>query len=154
MKSLLVIICCIVISIQSCTVYKSGTALNKPFIDLRYNNMEYVKDIKGSTVQTYFLFFPVGGKRYKRGYPTTDVISLVELSNKRGTRGALYDALLQAPDADFVMPVQQTVKIERMFLGKREYVDLRLKAFRIQNKYPVDTAVTVPVPDSTSIITE
>lgn len=146
MKSLLVTICCIVISIQSCTIYKNGTAVNKPFIDLRYDNMEYVKDIEGSTVQTYFLFFPVGGKRYKRGYPVTNVINLTDINTKRGMRGALYDALQQAPDADFVIPVQQTIKVERMFLGRREYLDIRLKAFRIQTK--------LPATDTTSVITE
>lgn len=154
MKSLLIAICCIVFGIQSCTVYQSGTALNKPFIDLRYNNMEYVKDIEGSTVQTYFLIFPIGGKRYKRGYPATNVINLTEFNNKRGMRGALYDALQQAPDADFVIPVQQTVKIERMFLGKREYLNVRLKAFRIQTKLPTVDSLSVPATDSSSVITE
>ncbi len=40
----------------------------------------------------------------------------------------------KAPDADFVIPTYQSTKIDRMFLGRKEYITLRVKAFRIKSK--------------------
>jgi hypothetical protein len=102
---------------------------------MEWEDMEYVKDVQDSTVQSYLLgFIPVGGTRFRKGSVNANVINISTFSRKRGVRNAIYNVIKKVPDADFVVPTYQSTKIDRMFLGKKEYVTLRVKAFRIKSK--------------------
>jgi hypothetical protein len=104
---------------------------------MEWEDMEYVKDVQDTTVQSYLLgFIPVGGPRLRRGSLDGNVMNITNFSRKRGMRNAIYNIIQKTPDADFVIPTYQFTRIDRMFLGKKEYLTLRVKAFRIKSKFP------------------
>lgn len=123
------------LTITSCSVHSSGLLSQRPFVNMEWEDMEYVKDVQDTTVQSYLLgFIPIGGTRFRKGSVDGNVINISAFSRKRGVRNAIYNIIQKAPDADFVVPTYQFTKIDRMFLGKKEYVTLRVKAFRIKSK--------------------
>ncbi len=123
------------LAITSCSIHSTGLNAQRPFINLEWEDMEYVRDVQDTTVQSYLLgFIPVGGTRFRKGSVDGNVINISTFSRKRGMRNAIYNIIQKAPDADFVIPTYQLTKIDRMFLGRKEYITLRVKAFRIKNK--------------------
>jgi len=100
-------------------------------VNLTMDNLEYVGDVTGSATQYYALGIPVGGRKYYTasvgGLNLTSVVS-------RGYNNALYDALMQKPDADFVLPLATEEKSNRMFLGRKQMITVRAKAFKIKSK--------------------
>lgn len=132
------------LTVISCSIHKTGITAQKPFIDMKWEDMEYIKDVQDTTVQSYLLgFIPIGGTRFRKGSVDANVINISAFSRRRGMRNAIYNIIQKAPDADFVIPTYQFTRIDRMFLGKKEYITLRVKAFRIKSKQvevtPVDT---------------
>jgi len=119
----------------SCSVHSTGLSAQRPFINIEWEDMEYVRDVQDTTVQSYLLgFIPVGGTRFRKGSVDGNVINISAFSRKRGMRNAIYNIIQKAPDADFVIPTYQFTKVDRMFLGRKEYITLRVKAFRIKSK--------------------
>lgn len=119
----------------SCSIHTTGLGSQRPFINMEWEDMEYVRDVQDTTVQSYLLgIIPIGGTRLRRGSIDGNVINISTLSRKRGMRNAIYNIIQKTPDADFVIPTYQFTKIDRMFLGRKEYVTLRVKAFRIKSK--------------------
>ena len=56
------------------------------------------------------------------------------LPQSRGLNNAMYDALSQMPDADFVLPISYDTQVDQQFLGRREHLTIRCKAYKIKNK--------------------
>lgn len=136
------------LTVISCSVHKTGLSAQRPFVNIEWEDMEYVKDVQDTTVQSYLLgFIPVGGNRFRRGSIDGNVINIATFSNKRGMRNAIYNIIQKTSDADFIIPTYQFTKIDRMFLGKKEYITLRVKAFRIKSK-----SVELIIPSDTIII--
>ena len=52
----------------------------------------------------------------------------------RQFNNALYDALMQRENADFVLPLSSSSVRDQMFLGYRSTLTVRAKAFRIKSK--------------------
>lgn len=124
----------LIAGISSCSIHKNGVATGNPFLNLQMQDMEYIKDVVDTTVQSYFLWvIPYGGQKFKRGYVKANVLSLTNFRSNRGLNNALHNVLKKVPDADFVVPVYQYIKVDRMFLGKKEYIALRVKAFRLKS---------------------
>lgn len=135
-----------IIAISSCSLHKNGVATSHPFLNLQMQDMEYIKDVEDTTVQSYFLgVIPIGGKRYRKGHVNANVLTLTSFSNKRGMNNALYNILKKVPDADFVVPVYQYVQLDRMFLGRKEYIALRVKAFRLKSVSPDSINTNNPI---------
>jgi hypothetical protein len=123
------------LTIVSCSVHSTGISAQRPFINMEWEDMEYVRDVQDTTVQSYLLgVIPIGGTRFRKGSIDGNVINISAFSRKRGMRNAIYNVIQKAPDADFFIPTYQFTKIDRMFLGRKEYVTLRVKAFRIKSK--------------------
>ena len=128
----------------ACTINKRSIATSPSLLNLQMQDMEYIKDVQDSTVQAYLLgSFAVGGKRNKFGQIRTNVLNLTYFPMKRGMDNTLYKILKQVPDADFIVPVYQTVRIDKMFLGRREYTTLRVKAFRLKTVTKDNTAIQI-----------
>lgn len=134
------------LTVASCSVHKTQLYEQHPFINMKWEDMEYVRDVQDTTVQSYLLgFIPIGGNRFRKAsLVNANIINLPSIRQRRGLRNALYNIIQQTPDADFVIPTYQYSRIDRMFLGKKEYLTLRVKAFRIKSKepevVPADTA--------------
>lgn len=98
------------------------------------DDLEYIGEISGTTRQSYLLgIIPVGGRRLHHANIAIGSTGILNLNfQNRGFRNALYDALQTVPDADFVLPLTVHTTIDRMFLGRKETVKLRAKAFRIK----------------------
>lgn len=123
------------LTIVSCSVHSTGISAQRPFINMEWEDMEYVRDVQDTTAQSYLLgVIPIGGTRFRKGSIDGNVINISTFSRKRGMRNAIYNIIQKAPDADFFIPTYQFTKIDRMFLGRKEYVTLRVKAFRIKSK--------------------
>ncbi|HRD38442.1 MAG TPA: hypothetical protein PLC65_07410, partial [Bacteroidia bacterium] len=59
---------------------------------------------------------------------------LTTQSFDRAYNNALYDALKQKNDADFVLPLSSESTTNRAFLGKKVTLNVRAKAFKIKTK--------------------
>lgn len=122
-----------VVLASSCTMLSKSVATSglNTQVNLTMDNLEYVGDVTGSATQYYALGIPVGGRKYYTasvgGLNLTSVVS-------RGYNNALYDALMQKPDADFVLPLATEEKSNRMFLGRKQMITVRAKAFKIKSK--------------------
>jgi hypothetical protein len=118
---------------SSCTMH-NRTTMSAP-MEARVNfssaDLEYVGEVTGTSTQYYVVGIPYGGRRYYTastgGFAVTGVTD-------RGYNNALYDALGQKPDADFVLPISSESTINRSFLGKKVTLTIRAKAFKIKTK--------------------
>jgi hypothetical protein len=118
---------------SSCTVH-NRTTMGAP-LEARVNfttaDLEYVGEVTGTSTQYYVLGIPYGGRRY---YTASTGGLALPVSTDRGYNNALYDALGQKPDADFVLPISSESTINRSFLGSKVTITIRAKAFKIKTK--------------------
>ncbi len=120
---------------SSCTM-NSKMITSAPIItnvQLTMNDLEYVGDVTGTATQSYVLGLPYGGRRFYVGSVGGGALGGV-VPTDRAVANASYDALMQKPDADFILPFAATEKTQRQFLGKRKTITLRAKAFKIKTK--------------------
>jgi hypothetical protein len=119
-------------SCQSHKINMPGSPINTQ-VNLTMENLEYIGEIKGTATQSYLLnIIPIGGRRLHTANVAIGSTGLLNVNIKRrGFNNALYDALMTRPDADFVLPLSYTTTVDRMFLGRRETVRIRAKAFKI-----------------------
>ncbi|MCX6297194.1 MAG: hypothetical protein NTX97_14275 [Bacteroidetes bacterium] len=119
--------------VSSCTM-QNKTISGAP-IEARVNfvssDLEYVGDVTGSATQYYVLGIPYGGRKYHTA-STGGLLSAVNFD--RAYNNALYDALSQKSDADFVLPLSSESTTEYSFLGKKVTLKVRAKAFKIKAK--------------------
>ncbi|HNY01691.1 MAG TPA: hypothetical protein PKG48_03850 [Bacteroidales bacterium] len=136
----LILIPVLLFLVTSCTVYKK-TVPTSPIstqVNLTMEDLEYLGEVTGTSTQSYFLFIPYGGD--KNVYAAAlmgsgrGLLNLNGLANSRGFNNALYKALMQKRDADFVMPLSMEVTTHKMFLGKEETITVTAKAYRIITK--------------------
>lgn len=120
---------------SSCTVNRK-TVPGAPIhaqVQLSMADMDYVGDVTGTATQSYVLgIIPVGGRRFHEGRVTNQGLGIIP--NLRGVDNAMYDALTQRPDADFVLPFATTRTINYMFLGRKETITVKAKAFKLRTK--------------------
>ncbi len=134
---ILVLISAVIMSMSSCTVRQKAVPLTPVNAQINFDmdDLEYIGDIVGETEQSYALgVIPYGGRKYHAGVLLPQGGLGILLPNNRGVNNALYDALMQRPDADFVMPVAYERTTEQQFLGRRVNFTVRCKAYKIKNK--------------------
>jgi hypothetical protein len=119
----------------SCTIYKTTVpqANVHTQINVNLNDMQYLKEVTGSAVQSYVFGLPFGGEKYKAVAVSniSGSIAGVNLKN-RGYNNALYNAMQKLQDADFIMPINMEIKSDRMFLGRQDSIIVRVKAFKLK----------------------
>lgn len=120
---------------SSCTMNSKmiNTAPIITQVQLTMNDLEYVGDVTGTATQSYVLGLPYGGRKYMVGSVGSGMLSGI-VPTDRAVANASYDALMQKPDADFILPFAATEKTQFQFLGKKKTVTLRAKAFKIKTK--------------------
>ncbi|MBN2486136.1 MAG: hypothetical protein JXB34_09200 [Bacteroidales bacterium] len=119
----------------SCTVYQTSVpqANVQARLNVAMSDLEYIKDITGTSTQTYVAGLPVGGEKYRQASVSGIAGGLVNVNiRNRGYNNALFNALESVPDADFVLPVSFEVVSERMFLGREDSVVVKVKAFKLK----------------------
>jgi hypothetical protein len=118
---------------SSCTMHNRTTM--GATLDARVNfttaDLEYVGEVTGTSTQYYVLGIPYGGRRY---YTASTGGLAITGAVDRGYNNALYDALGQKKDADFVLPISSESTVNRSFLGKKVTLTIRAKAFKIKSK--------------------
>lgn len=137
-NNLLIYAAGIMLLASSCTSNRK-TIASAPInaqVNLTMEDMEYLGEVTGTSTQSYVLgVIPVGGRRYHQGATTTQGFGFpVSLPRLRGINNAVYDALNSKPDADFVLPFATNRTINYMFLGRKETVTVRAKAFKLRVK--------------------
>ena len=125
----------VVMSFSSCTIQQKVTPvapLNAQ-VNFDMNDLEYIGEVSGTNEQSYVLgFIPYGGRKYHIGQAIPQGLGIA-LPGNRGYNNALYDALSQRPDADFVLPVSYEVTRHQQFLGNRQVLTVRCKAFKLKS---------------------
>lgn len=127
-----------VLLISSCT-RRTASIPSAPLnaqVNFNMEDLEYIGEVTGTSTQSYLLgVIPVGGRRYHQGTIGLGAAGLNgTLSLKRGMNNALYDALMSKPDADFILPVSYVSEANVMFLGRKEKVTIKGKAFKLKVK--------------------
>ena len=117
-KAIILLPLAVVLLFSSCTVYTktiAGTSVETQ-IQFRMEDLEYIGDVSGTATQS-FLFgaLPIGGRRFH----VANVGGGGLIPNNRMVNNALYDALMQREDADFVLPLSTSSVQDQMFLGNR-----------------------------------
>ena len=103
-------------------------------VNFTMDDLEYIGEVTGTATQSYVLgFIPYGGRKYHVGAMVPQGFG-VAIPNNRGYNNAMYDALMQKPNADFVLPVSFEIVRDQQFLGNRQELTLRCKAFRIKGE--------------------
>ena len=124
-----------VMLVTSCTMHQRSVPLTpiNAQVNFTMEDLQYLGDVTGEAQQSYVLFLPYGGRKY---YSATLIPQGfgVSLPNNRGYNNALYDALQQRPDADLVLPVSFEVTTHQQFLGRRDELKVRFKAYKIKSK--------------------
>lgn len=131
-----VLLAAVLMTFSSCRINRKAvpvTPINAQ-INFDMDDLEYLGTITGSTTQSYFIGIPTGGRRYHQGVLLSQGLLQNPLPGARGYNNALYDALMQMPDADFVLPIAFDSQIDVQFLGRREYLTVRCKAYKIKSK--------------------
>jgi hypothetical protein len=122
---------------SSCSYYQKSM-VSAPLsvqVELDMDDLEYIGEVQGSSDQSYTLFIPVGGRRFYRGQTMSQgILGSSNIPLNRGAQNALYDALMQKPNADFVLPFSIESVRHVMFLGSRVEYKVRAKAFRIKTQ--------------------
>ena len=125
----------LMVAFSSCTIQSKtipSASLNAQ-VNLTMSDLEYIGDVTGNATQSYILFIPYGGRKYHLAAVTPQgILGSSNVPLNRGLQNALYDALQQKPNADFVFPLSIETKRHQMFLGSRQEYTVRAKAFRIK----------------------
>jgi hypothetical protein len=100
-------------------------------VNFQSSDLEYVGEVSGTATQYYILGIPYGGRRYHTA-STGGLLGGVNFD--RAYNNALYDALNQKPDADFVLPISSESTTNQAFLGRKVTLNVRAKAFKIKAK--------------------
>jgi hypothetical protein len=122
---------------SSCTMYQKAVPITPIYaqIIIDMDDLEYIGDVTGTAEQSYILrVIPVGGRKYRQGILLPQGGLGIQLPQSRGSANAIYDALQQKPDADVVLPVSFETTTYYQFLGRREVLTVRFKAYRIKSK--------------------
>ncbi|NNE55143.1 MAG: hypothetical protein HKN32_03915 [Flavobacteriales bacterium] len=122
--------------LSSCTIRQKAVPMAplNAQVNFTMDDLEYIGDVTGSATQSYVLgFIPYGGRKYHVGAMIPQGFPII-IPNNRGYNNAMYDALMQKPDADFVLPVSFEIERQQQFLGNRQMLTLRCKAFKIKGK--------------------
>ena len=135
---ILFIIPFLLLMITSCSVYKKSVP-SSPFItqiNITMQDLEYLGEITGTSTQSYVLGIAYGGQKYHYAAVVLPgrILDIGINVKNRGFNNALYEALMQKPDADFIMPIASEVVSHRMFLGREETITVKAKAFKIRTK--------------------
>ena len=122
-------------TLSSCVMKQKAVPLTpiNAQVNFDMDDLEYIGDVTGNATQSYVLGFAYGGRLYHSGVLLSQGVS-IGLPQNRGYDNAMYDALMQKPDADFVLPVSYESTTEQQFLGHTETLTIRCKAYRIKNK--------------------
>ncbi|MCB9184152.1 MAG: hypothetical protein H6591_09555 [Flavobacteriales bacterium] len=133
LKATILLPLAVVLLFSSCTVYTktiAGTSVQTQ-IHFKMEDLEYIGDVSGTASQSFlFGVLPIGGRRFH----VANIGNGGIIPNDRMTNNALYDALMQREDADFVLPLSTSAVRDQMFLGHRTTLTVRAKAFRIKSK--------------------
>lgn len=123
-------------SLSACTLKQKAVPLTpiNAQINFSMDDLEYLGDATGTSTQSYVLGMAYGGRKYHSGVLLSQSTLGNILPNNRGYSNAVYDALMQKPDADFVLPVSFESVVEQQFLGNRETLTVRCKAYKLKNK--------------------
>jgi len=119
---------------SSCTMRNktiSGAQLEAR-VNFQSSDLEYVGEVNGTATQYYILGIPYGGRRYHTASTAGSLINTQAFD--RAYNNALYDALNQKPDADFVLPLSSESTTNQAFLGRKVTLNIRAKAFKIKTK--------------------
>jgi hypothetical protein len=120
----------------SCVTTQKGTPIAPVNlqVNIDYSQLEYVGEVTGKSTQSYlFGAIPVGGRRFTSGVLSSQ-FGGIAVPNNRGISNALYDALKQKPDADFILPVAYESVRYSMFFGNKTEYTVRAKVFRLKVK--------------------
>lgn len=124
---------------SSCTMNRKsmqGAPLSVQ-MNITMSDLEYVGDVTGTSTQSYVLGIPYGGKRYYSSsvdYFPASQFAIPFLGSNRGMNNAMYDAMKQRPDADFVIPFNVEEVVHQEFLGSKRTLTIKAKAFKIKSK--------------------
>jgi len=124
-----------ILFLGSCTIYKTSVPQSGVHtqINVNLNDMQYLKEVTGTAVQSYVVGIAYGGEKHKKAAVSNVSGSLIGVNlNNRGYNNALYNALQKLPDADFIMPINMQVKSDRLFLGRQDSIIVRVKAFKLK----------------------
>ncbi len=123
-------------ALSSCTITKQSTPTAPVHVqvNLSMDNLEYIGEVSGTSTQSYVLSIPIGGRKYTAGVASSQSMLNLSMLQTRGMNNAMYDALKSKPDADFILPVSVESKKQQMFLGSRETITVKGKAFKIKTK--------------------
>lgn len=134
LKALVLLPLAVVLLFSSCTVYTktiAGPSQVEAEIQFRMEDLEYIGDVSGTASQSVLLgIIPIGERRFH----VANIGNGGLLPNTRLFNNALYDALMQRENADFVLPLSTSSVRDQMFLGHRTTLTVRAKAFRIKSK--------------------
>lgn len=123
---------------SSCTTYRRSVPVTPIIAQVNFDmeDLEFIGEAVGTAEQSYVIGLPIGGRKYHSAATVSQLGTGVGnlIPNNRGYNNALYDALMKLPNADFVLPVSVNTTTSRQFLGRRENVTIRFKAYRIKNK--------------------
>ncbi len=132
-KAIILLPLAVVLLFSSCTVYTktiAGTSVETQ-VQFRMEDLEYIGDVSGTASQSFLLgIIPIGDRRNH----VANIGGGGLIGNNRLQNNALYDALMQREDADFVLPLSTSSVRDQMFLGHRTTLTVRAKAFRIKSK--------------------
>lgn len=132
-KAIILLPLAVVLLLSSCTIYSksiAGTSVETQ-VQFRMEDLEYIGDVSGTATQSFLLgIIPIGSRRFH----VANIGNGGVLPNNRMFNNALYDALMQREDADFVLPLSTSSVRDQMFLGNRTTLTVRAKAFRIKSK--------------------
>lgn len=103
-------------------------------VNFDMEDLEFIGDVTGTSTQSYVMGIALGGRKYRSGVLLSQSLGLSNLTSSRGYNNAMYDALMQMPNADFVLPVSFDSDVTQMFMGRSEVLTLRCKAYKIKNK--------------------
>lgn len=136
---LIIILICFTCIFSSCSITSKSDKIIIPSspittqINLDFDNLEYIGEATGKSEQTYLLgIIPIGNRTYQYASINTFGSLGNRLPNKRGYNNALYDALDANLNCDFVLPVSCNVNVIPMFLGRKEYITVKVKSFKIK----------------------
>ena len=124
----------LMLAVSSCTMHNksiSGAPIEAR-VNFQSSDLEYVGEVKGTATQYYMFGLPYGGRRWHTASTGGSIINVQSFD--RAYNNALYDALAQKPDADFVLPLSSETTTNRAFLGKKVTLNVRAKAFKIKTK--------------------
>ena len=122
--------------LSSCTMREKAVPLTpiNAQINFEMADLEFIGDVTGTATQSYVLNIPYGGRLNHTGTVLNQGGIGIAVPTSRGYNNAMYDALMSQPDADFILPVSYERTVEQQFLGRKETLTLRAKAFRIKSK--------------------